>query len=94
VGSYAKLRKHEWLQGYMQVNDLNPATVAKRCTYEQHRKVSRQMISALANGTKSSCSPELAEAICKVLNVPIDSLFVVDSVRNQITRNTARKSAA
>ena len=36
----------------------------------------RSMISALVNGHRTSCTPELAERIAMSLNVPLEVLFV------------------
>lgn len=94
VGSYAELRKSDWLAAQMTLHEMDSATVARRCTHEEGRTVSRQMISKLKTGRTRRCTPQLATAICRVLNVPLDQLFVMHSVRNQIARNASSKSAA
>lgn len=93
VGSYAELRNPEWLAAHMTLQRLDSAKVARRCTYEQSRPVSRQMISYLKTGRLKTCKRELAEAICRVLDVPTDALFAVHEGRKEVARNAQRGAA-
>lgn len=94
VGDYAEIRKAGRLEAHMQLQELTAAQVAVRCTHEQGYKVSRQMVSYLKTGRLKRCTPDLAKAICKVLNLPVEDVFVMHQPRNESARKTPSKTAA
>lgn len=87
-GRWMKLLDPNILSAHMEHRDMNQARLAR------YAGCSRQFVNQLLNGTKSSCTPKLAEAIEEVLNVPHGALFVgKDSMSNglQAPRNVATK---
>lgn len=68
-GTWMKLHSGATLRALMDQHRLSNADVALSA------KVGRTFISALVNGRRSSCTPEVAEAIARRLQVPLDVLF-------------------
>ena len=64
-----KLRSAEVLRAFMKQKDFSMQRLA---TYSS---CSKSFIGFLANGSKTSCTPKLAERIAEALDVPVEVLF-------------------
>lgn len=87
-GTWMNLTSGAVLRALMDQHRLSNADVALSA------KCGRTFISALVNGRRHSCTPEVAEAIARRLQVPLEVLFVPrqSAVSGQNTR-TKRKAA-
>jgi hypothetical protein len=99
---YAKLKSPQMLRSHMEYKQHTPTSLAASVTRERERLsekgVSRQMISYLLAGTNgqrpvNSCSPDLAAAIERVLDVPDHTLFDV-LPKSRDKRELAKADAA
>lgn len=83
-GTWMKLRSAEVLRAFMKQKNFSMQRLA---TYSD---CSKSFIGFLANGTKTSCTPKLAQNISEALDVPLDVLFEqrasADSGRNNKAR--------
>jgi transcriptional regulator with XRE-family HTH domain len=68
-GTWMKLRSAEILRAFMNQKDFSMQRLA---TYSG---CSKSFVGFLANGTKTSCTKQLAEQIARALDVPIEVLF-------------------
>lgn len=96
MGTYAELRKPEWLSAQMTLKDLDCADVARQINAEfgtstRPQIVSRQFISRLKTGRTRRCTPVLAERICWAVGSTLDQLFVVHEVRKISARSAQDK---
>lgn len=98
MGAYAEVRSVEALAGAMTYRGETPASVARKVnamfgTSAKPQRVSRQFVSRLRKGDDRRCRPELAEQIAAVLDLPVDSLFVMRGVRQEATHNVQAGAA-
>jgi hypothetical protein len=68
-GTWMKLRSKEILIAFMEDKGFSNGRLA------QYAKCSRAFIGYLRVGTKTSCTPALAERIAEALDVPLVALF-------------------
>lgn len=86
-GRWMKLRSAEVLKAFMNQKGFSMQRLA---TYSG---CSKSFIGFLANGTKTSCTQNLAEEIARALDVPVEVLFesrASDSVGSTIKREAIR----
>lgn len=93
MGSYAELRKPEWLDAQMTLKEFDCADLARRINAEygspaRPQVVSRQFLSQLKTGRKKRCTAALAQRICWGLSVDLDMLFVVHEPPNRSAQVT------
>jgi plasmid maintenance system antidote protein VapI len=69
-----KLASPALLRGLMEKHKLSHRKLAKACGLQSHT-----MIGQLLDGTKTSCSADLAERISAALGVETDFLFMLPS---------------
>lgn len=97
AGHYAKLRSSGLLVEFMKDRNHNSASLARLAAIQRQaesgRGVSRQMISYMVNGKVTTCEPDLAAAIERVLNVPPHVLFEV-LPKSRDTRHNVKGRAA
>lgn len=86
-GAWMKLTSAETLKALMNQKGFNGERLGR------YAGCSRSMICQLRNGTKKTCSPELAVRIVEALQVPLDVLFEV-SMPSVARQNAKPKEAA
>jgi plasmid maintenance system antidote protein VapI len=82
-GTWMRLKSGKILRGQMDVKHLSNEDVAR------HAGVGRTFISALVNGRRTSCTPQVAVRIAERLEVHLDVLFVP-----RVSADSGRKDAA
>jgi hypothetical protein len=98
VNYRAELKAPAALKAFIEHKDESLTAFARRVSGElsadgSTRKVSRQMIAFLANGDLTFCTPELAGAIERALDLPEHTLFsLVPKSRDK--RQTVKGRAA
>jgi transcriptional regulator with XRE-family HTH domain len=86
-GAWMKLTSADTLKALMDQKGFNGERLGR------YAGCSRQMISQLRNGSKKTCSPELATRIVEALQVPLDVLFEV-SLPSKTRQRVNRREAA
>lgn len=81
-GPDLRLVDHLSLARYMSYRGFSVRTLADRTG------VHRSTIGHLRSGKRATCSPQAAKAICRVLDLPVDMLFV-DRNALRLARNVA-----
>lgn len=69
-GTWMKVISQDTLKALIQQRKLSYGDVGEMCGCH------RSMISQLANGSRPSCTPDLAEKIARCLGVPLELLFM------------------
>lgn len=68
-GTWMKLRSADILKAYLEDKEFSLARLAR------YAGCSKSMIGHLVSGYKTSCTPDLADAIAEALDVPTIALF-------------------
>ena len=68
-GTWMKLRSNDILRAFMKQKGFSMKQLA------DYAGCSKSFIGFLANGDKTSCTPELAERIAAVLGAPTEAIF-------------------
>lgn len=98
----AELKAPAALKAFIEHKDNSFASFARRVSGElsaeatgtgARTRVSRQMIAFLANGNVTSCTPELAGAIERALDLPKHTLFSL-VLKSRDKRQTVKRQAA
>lgn len=87
-GTWMKLTSKDTLRALIKQRDLSYADVGRAAGCH------KTMISALANGHRTSCTWELAERIAQCLAVPSEVLFVANASAVSGSNNKSRKKVA
>ena len=69
-GTWMKLTSKDTLRALIKQRGLSYGVIGEMCGCH------RSMISALVNGHRTSCTPDLADKIAVVLGVPLEVIFV------------------
>lgn len=85
-GVWVRLKSKDALRGAMTTEGLSMQRLADAA------QCSKSMIQQLCDGSRESCTPELAARISFALNVQRDHLFVTRTSRDT-RRNVARETA-
>jgi transcriptional regulator with XRE-family HTH domain len=89
-GVWMTLKSADVLIAFMHEKDFSGARLAR------YAGCSRQFISQLLTGKRSTCTPKLAVNISEALGVPLEILFAPSgsSDAGRIVKSTARRRAA
>lgn len=87
---WMRLKSTEILRAFMKQKSFSMSRLAR------YAGCSKAMIGYLANGTKTTCSVELGEAIAEALDVPWQALFdrEASAVSGRNSGNRRKKDAA
>lgn len=99
AGYQAQIKAPAALKAFIDHRDSSYAAFARRVSSEyaatdgRDKRVSRQMIAFLANGDLTTCTPALAAAIERALDLPEHTLFALVP-KSHARRQTVKEHAA
>lgn len=82
-----KLISKETLRQFLRFRDMSYGQLAKKAG------CSKSLIGLLATGRRVRTSVDIAKAICKALDVPVESLFLLDMSTVQPSDNRQKVTA-
>jgi len=87
-GTWMKLTSQDTLRALIKQRGMSYEDIGRACDCH------RSMISALVNGHRTSCTPQLAERIALYLGVPSEVLFVAKAPAGSGQNDKPRKKVA